>query len=178
MRKASLKLLAVPMFLFPLWLSTCAPHLKPIIEDERYSDPQGRFELTFPKEDGWQLLSWEGIDLALWDPKTGATIVVAVTPLKEEVDVANLTRHLLIAFERKQIISQDTEKINGREALKTVLEGWVDKTEIRAEVYAVKGEGAFYDIIFWAPRDAFPRKAEQFHQFLLSINFLQPKGTR
>ncbi|OGP54072.1 MAG: hypothetical protein A2Y65_00665 [Deltaproteobacteria bacterium RBG_13_52_11] len=174
MSKAYLKLLVFSILLFPLWCSNCGPHLKPV-ERGRYSDPQGQFELTLPHE-GWQLISWKDVDLALWDPKEGATIVVNVTPLKEDADLATLTRHLLIAFERKQIISQDNEKVRGREAVKTVLEGWVERSEIKAEVYVVRGEGVLYDIIFWAPRDAFPRKVEQFHQFLLGINFLQPKG--
>jgi hypothetical protein len=174
MSKVYLRYLLFPIFLFSLWCSHCGPHLKPI-EGGSYSDPQGHFALSLPRG-GWQLLSWKDVDLALWDPKEGATIVVNVTPLKEEMDLGTLTRHLLIAFERKQIISQDNERVKGREAVKTVLEGWVERSEIKAEVYVVRGEGVLYDIIFWAPRDAFPRKVEQFHQFLLGINFLQPKG--
>jgi hypothetical protein len=123
------------------------------------------------------------VDFVLWNPKTGATIVVNETPLKEEADLANLTRHLLIAFERKQIISQDTEEVKGREAVKTVLEGWVERTEIKAEAHVVRGEGVIYDIIwlkshlrFWAPRDAFPRTVEVFHRLLLGIDFLPPQG--
>jgi hypothetical protein len=174
MCKACLKLLALPICLFPFFLSTCAAHLKPI-DEGRYSDPQGHFELILPR-DGWQLLSWEDVDLALWDPKQGATIVVNVTPLKKDADLATLTRHLLIAFERKQIISQEMAEVDGREALKTVVEGWVERTAIKAEVYVVKGEGVCCDIIFWAPRDAYPRTVELFRQFLLGITFLQPKG--
>lgn len=119
-------------------------------------------------------MSWEDVDLTLWHEKEGATIVVIVTSLKEDVDLATLARHLLIAFERKQIISQSTVTIDEREAFKTVLKGWVKKTEVKAETYVVRGEGVFYDIIFWAPRDAFPRKVEVFRQLLAGINFLQP----
>jgi hypothetical protein len=174
MSKVSLRYLVFPLLLFSICCSACAHHLQPV-QGESYSDPQGHFELTLPQE-GWQLLSWKDVDFVLWDQKTGASIVVDVTPLKQEADLANLTRHLLIAFERKQIISQDTEQVKGREAVKTVLEGWVEETGIKVEAYVVRGEGVCYDIIFWAPRDAFPRKVEQFHQFLLGINFLQPKG--
>jgi hypothetical protein len=49
----------------------------------------------------------------------------------------------------------------------------VDGTEIKAEAYVVKGDGVFYDIIFWAPREAFSREIDAFHQFLVGINFLQ-----
>lgn len=174
MSKAYLKLLTFPILLFPLFCSNCAPHLQ-LTEEGRYSDPQGNFQLTVSR-DGWQLLSWEDVHFVLWDPEEGATIVVNVTSLKEEVDLATLTRHLLIAFERKQIISQETTKVDGREAVKTVVEGWVEKTAVKAETYVVRGEGVFYDIIFWAPRDTFPRKIETFRQFLGGIKFLQPKG--
>ena len=125
-------------------------------------------------ENGWQLLAWEDVNFALWDSNKGATIVINVTPLKEDVELTTLARHLLIAFERKRILSQGAEKVNGREAVKTELEGWVDGTEIKAEAYVVKGDGEFYDIIFWAPREAFPREIDAFHQFLVGINFLQP----
>jgi hypothetical protein len=143
------------------------------VEGGRYSDPQGYFELSIP-ENGWQLLSWKDVDFVLWDQDEGATIVITVTSLKKDVALATLARHLLIAFERKQILSQVAEKINEKEALKTVLEGWVEETEIKAEAYVVKGDGVFYDIIFWAPREAFPRKVETFHQLLGGITFLQP----
>jgi len=172
MRKACLQYLVIPLLFFPVLLFGCAPHLQ-LVEGGRYSDPQGYFELTLP-HDGWQLLSWEDVDFTLWHQKEGATIVVNVTSLKEDVDLATLARHLLIAFERKQIISQSTVTIDEREALKTVLKGWVEKTEVKAETYVVRGEGVFYDIIFWAPRDAFPRKVEAFRQLLVGINFLQP----
>lgn len=172
MRKTYLQYLVISLFFFPVLLFGCAPQLQ-LVEGGRYSDPQGYFELTLP-QNGWQLLSWEDIDFTLWHEKEGATIVVNVTSLKEDVDLATLARHLLIAFERKQIISQGVEKVGGKEALKTVLKGWVEKTEVKAEAYVVRGEGVFYDIIFWAPRDAFPRKVEAFRQLLVGINFLQP----
>jgi hypothetical protein len=172
MSKASLGYLVFPLLLFALGCSACAHQLKPAAGGS-YSDPKGHFALTLPQE-GWQLLSWKDVDFALWDQKTGATMVVNVTPLKQGADLITLTNHLLIAFERKQIISRDNELFQGREAVKTVLEGWVERTAIRAEVYVVRGEGVCYDILFWAPRDAFPRKVEAFRQFLLGITFLQP----
>jgi len=181
MRKACLKYLVIPLLFFSVFLFSCAPHLQ-LGEGGRYSDPQGYFELTLPwlkshlRQDGWQLLSWEDIDFTLWHQREGATIVVDVTFLKEDVDLATLARHLLIAFERKQIISQSTVTIDEREALKTVLKGWVEKTEVKAEAYVVRGEEVFYDIIFWAPRDAFPRKVEAFRQLLADIKFLRPQG--
>ena len=119
-------------------------------------------------------MSWKDVDFVLWDQATGATIVVDVTPLKQGTDLITLTNHLLIAFERKQIISQDIEQVQGREALKTVLGAWAEGAEIKAEVYVVRGEGVRYDIIFWAPLEVFPRKVEAFHQFLVGITFLQP----
>lgn len=172
MRKASLAYLAFPLLICALWCSHCAPSLQ-LVEGGKYIDPQGYFELTLP-QGSWELLSWEDVDFTLWDQNKGATIVVNVTPLKKDVDAAALTRHLLIAFERKHIISQGTEKVGGREAAKTVLEGWVDDTEIEAETYVVRGEGVVYDILFWAPREAFPRTVKAFRQFLLDITFLQP----
>ena len=172
-------MLALLMLLFPLWCPSCAADLQPVA-GERYRDPQGHFEVSIPwpkghlRHNGWRLLSWKDVDFVLWDQKEGATIVVDVTPLKEGEDLANLTRHLLIAFERKQIISKDIEQVNGREAVKTLLEAWVESTEIKAEVYVVRGEGVRYDIIFWAPLEVFPRKVQAFHQLLLGITFLQP----
>jgi hypothetical protein len=114
------------------------------------------------------------VDFALWDQDEGATIAILVTPLKEDVALTTLARHLLIAFERKQILSQGTEQVNRREAIKTILQGWVEGTEIKAEAYVVKGDGVFYDIIYWAPQEAFPRKVEAFHQLLGSLIFRQP----
>jgi hypothetical protein len=172
MSKASLRYLVFPLIFFSLCCSACAHQLKPAVGGS-YSDPKGHFELSLP-EQGWQLLSWEDVDFVLWDRGTGATMVVNVTPLKQGADLITLTNHLLIAFEGKRIISRDNELFQGREAVKTILEGWVERTEIKAEVYVVRGAGVCYDIIFWAPRDVFPRKVEAFRQFLVGITFLQP----
>jgi hypothetical protein len=183
MRTACLKYLSLCLLLFFLWCSGCAHHSTPVAAGT-YSDPKGHFELILPwlkdhlREGGWQLLSWEDVDFVLWDQKTGATIVVNVTQVKEEVDLAILTRHLLIAFERKTIISQGADLVAGRTAFKTVLAGWVHETEIKAETYVVKDEGVVYDVIFWSPRDTFSRTIEQFHRFLGGINFLKPGGAR
>lgn len=179
MSQLSLRYLTFPLLLFSLCCSTCDHQLKPVTGGS-FSDPKGYFELTLPwlkdhlSAEDWQLLSWKDVDFVLWDQKTGATMVVDVTSLKEGADLITLTNHLLIAFERKQIISRDSELFQGREALKTVLEAWVEGAEIRAEVYVVRGEEVGYDIMFWAPRDVFPRQVEAFHQLLLSIHFLQP----
>jgi hypothetical protein len=172
MPKASFRYLAFLTLFLPLWFSNCAPRLQ-LVEGGSYRDPQGYFELTLP-QDGWQLLSWEDVDFALWDQNEGATIVITVTSLKKDVELVTLARHLLIAFERKRILSQGAERVNGREAVKTVLEGWVENTAVKAEAYVVKGDGVFYDIIFWAPREAFPRTVDAFRQFLISITFLRP----
>ena len=83
MSKAPLKYLAIPLLFVPLWFSNCASRLQ-LVEGGRYSDPQGYFELYIP-ENGWQLLSWKEVDFALWDSKKGATFVVDVTSLKEDV---------------------------------------------------------------------------------------------
>jgi hypothetical protein len=168
MRKVFFKYLTYFLLFASFSLFHCAPRLQ-LVERGRYSDPHGYFDLTLP-EDGWELLSWENVDFAVWVPNNGATIVVNVTPLQEDVDAATLTRHLLIAFERKHIISQGVDKVDGREAVKTVLEGWVEGTKVKAEVYVVRGEGVVYDIIFWAPRDAFPRTVEAFHHVLAGID--------
>lgn len=172
MSKASFTYLTIfLLIIFSFLLSNCAPRLQ-LVEGGRYSDPQGYFELSFP-ENGWQLLSWKDVDFALWDQDEGATIAITVNPLKKDVALTILARHLLIAFERKQILSQGTEQVDGRKAIKTVLQGWVEETEVKAEAYVVKGDGVFYDIIYWAPQEAFPRKVEAFHQLLLGLT-LQP----
>jgi hypothetical protein len=174
MSKRSLTYVAFSLLMFFvfLWLSSCASRLQ-LVEGGIYTDPQGYFELSIP-ENGWQLLSWKDVDFVLWDQDEGATIVIQVTPLKEDVALVTLARHILIAFERKQILSQGIEQVNGKEAVKTVLEGWVEGTEIKAEAYVVKGDGVFYDIIFWVPREAFPRTVEAFHQLLAGITFFKP----
>jgi hypothetical protein len=173
MSKVSLTYLTIFLLIIsPFLLSNCAPRLQ-LVEGGSYSDPQGYFELSFP-ENGWQLLSWKDVDFTLWDQDEGAAIVITVTPLKEDIALTTLARHLLIAFERKQILSQGIAQVNGREAVKTVLDGWVEGTEIKAEAYVVKGDGVFYDIIFWAPCEAFPRTVEAFHQLLVGITLSQP----
>ena len=104
--------------------------------------------------------------------------MVNVTPLTGDLELPALTRDLLIAFERRKIISQGMAKVKGREALRTVLEGWEAETRVKAEVYVVRERDVVYDIIFWSPVEVFSRKVGTFHQFLTGLNFLGPGGLR
>jgi len=173
MSKAFLKFMLFSFLLFPLWWLSCAPTFK-LVEGNRYRDPAGYFEFLYPKGN-WTLLSHKNVALVLWNPQQKATIVVNVTPLDRDLDLYNLTRHLLIAFEHKRIISQDTVGLNGRESLKTVIRAWAEETKVKAEAYVVKRDGVVYDILFWSPLEVFPYNVELFHQFLTGIRFLHPK---
>lgn len=166
-------MLPLSLLIFPLWWFSCAPISHPV-EGGKYRDSQGYFEFLLPPGE-WAMVSWEEVNCALWDPQDGATMVVNVTPLQEDMDLFILARHLLIAFERKKIISQDTIEVQGRETVKTVLEGVAEGIAVTAEVYVVKGEGMLYDLIFWAPSEVFSRKREVFHHVLNTISFLQPR---
>jgi hypothetical protein len=172
MRKVDSKYLVLFALLILLLSAHCTPRVH-VAAGGHFIDPQRYFELSIPSND-WQLLSWEKVNLVLWDPQTGATIVVNVNRLKEDLNLIALANNLLISFEGERIISRDTERIDGREALKTVLEARVEQTDITAEAHVVRGKGVSYDIVFWAPRDVFPRQAEAFHHVLASLHFLQP----
>ena len=175
MRQASRKYFFCSFILILFWCAGCAHQLTPLTTGT-YSDPHGRFVLKVP-EGSWQLLSWEDVDCVLWDQKTRSTILVDAIPFKEQekVDLANVTRHLLIAFERKEIVSQDTVTVKGNEGIRTVLTAWAEETEIEAEVYVVRGERVRYDILMWAPRAAFSGVSILFHRFLEDLTFSRPR---
>jgi hypothetical protein len=175
MRQVNWKYFFCSLIPILFWCAGCAHQLTPLTNGT-YNDPRGRFALTLT-EGSWQLLSWEDVDCVLWDQKTRTTILVDATPFKEreKVDLANVTRHLLIAFERKEIISQDSVMVKGREAIRTVLTAWAEETEIAAEIYVVRGEGMRYDILVWAPRAVFPGVSGLFHRFLEDITFSLPR---
>jgi hypothetical protein len=172
MRKRYPKYLVLFALLILFLPAQCTPRVH-VAAGGQFIDPERYFELSIPLN-GWQLLSWEKVNLVLWDSQTGATIVVNVNRLKGDLNLIALANHLLISFEGERIISRDTEQIDGREALKTVLEARVEQTAITAEAYVVRGNGVSYDIVFWAPRDVFPRQVEAFHHVLASLHFLQP----
>jgi len=136
-----------------------------------YRDPHGYFEFSFPR-DGWSLLSSKASDLTLWNARMGAGIVVNVSALQEDRELSILTRHLLIAFERKRVISRETAVVDGKEAVRAVVEGWIEKSKVMAEVYVVKGEGVVYDIVFWSPTEVFAQTVQIFQQFLGTLHFV------
>jgi hypothetical protein len=169
MAKTSLRYVALSLFVLVLCCPACA-HQLAAVNGGIYTDPKGYFELTLPTA-GWQSLSWKGVDLVLWDRDSGATMVVDAAPVEKGANLINLSNHLLIAFERRQVISRNHELIQGREAVKTVAEAWVEGTAIKTEIYVVRGREVSYNIMFWAPRDVFPRQVGTFQQLLYSIHF-------
>lgn len=174
MSRTYVSLLLVVPVLCLLGCSGYAPRLTAVAGDT-YRDARGYFECVLPS-DGWRVSSTKDLELALWNPQVQSGIALNVTPSGGQMELETLTRHLLIAFDDKKVISRVATSVSGRRAERVILEGTIDGSRVMAETYVVRGDGFVCDIVFWAPPSVFVYEVEIFRKFLDGLHFLEGKG--
>lgn len=97
----------------------------------------------------WESLEVGGDDaVAVRDPLTHTLITVSARCGRDADDVPlqALTKHLFIQFTERQIHSEATFQLDGREALRTELTAKLDGVLRRFRVVVLKKDGCVYDL--------------------------------
>jgi len=109
-------------------------------------------ELAFrvgPIPPSWRAIEASEALLAFRDDQAGATIAVNGRCGKDgdDVPLIALTNHLFLQFTERQLLSQDTVRMDGREALRTRMLAALDGVPKRYTVYVLKKDGCVYDFL-------------------------------
>lgn len=129
------------------------------------------YRVTLPRVSGWEMAPDGSADLELRRRAFRAGILVNATcegkaPTRP---LAVLGRHLTFGIRDKQVLESDALTVAGHQALRVLLEGWLDDAPVRVEAYVVKGERCVYDLVYVAPPGAFSRGLEDFRAFVRSF---------
>lgn len=167
--------------LFGTWLVLMGCGSGPRYQGEWFQKPepsrpsgQVRYQIREPGSNWTTLSDQVGADIA-WRHRHSDAVMQVHSACEKDLDVPlqTLTRHLTIGFTETEIQSQETVAMDGREALKTVVQGKLDGVPREIVLQVLKKDGCVYDfVIASAPgqnmalqnaRSDFERLVQGFH---------------
>ena len=103
-----------------------------------------------PLAGAWRRIEVDGALLAFRDDPSDATIAMngRCGVDGDDVPLHALTHHLFLNFTKRQVESQKTLTLDGREALRTELTAELDGVPRRFVVYVLKKDGCVYDFMW------------------------------
>ena len=117
--------------------------------------------------------SWERIDvpgamLSFRDERASGTVSVYGRCGRDADDVplAALTGHLLIGFTERTVVSQELVPLDGREALRTLVQAKLDGVPVALDVYVLKKDGCVFDLVWVSPPERREVGAASFEAFV------------
>jgi hypothetical protein len=121
-----------------------------------------------PLQGGWRRIEVNGALLSFRDDQSGATIAMngRCGVDGDDVPLAALTHHLFLNFTKRQVESQQTVELDGREALRTELSAELDGVAKRFVVYVLKKDGCVYDFMWIGADGAAQASASEFQRFV------------
>ncbi|HEY4103288.1 MAG TPA: hypothetical protein VGM44_05325 [Polyangiaceae bacterium] len=116
--------------------------------------------------------SWRSIDddalLSFRDDPANATVALngRCGVDGDDVPLASLTQHLFLEFTDRDVTSQKTLSLDGREAMRTEIDAALDGVKKHYVVYVLKKNGCVYDFMYIAPPGSDSSALAQFDGFV------------
>ena len=128
---------------------------------------------------GWRVVEVTAATLAYRDDAHGASVLVNARCHRpdEGTPLLALTNHLIIGSTAREVVSQDTEPFDGREALHTKLRAKWDGVPIAFDIYVTKKDGCIYDFVYMGDPNAYDEGSRDFEAFVRSFHTLPGSGT-
>jgi len=128
---------------------------------------------------GWRSVEVSHGTLAYRDEAHGASVLLNARCHRpdESTPLLALTNHLLIGSTEREVVSQETEPFDGREALHTRMRAKWDGVPISFDIYVTKKDGCIYDFVYMGDPTAFDTGARDFEAFVRGFRTLPGSGT-
>lgn len=123
------------------------------LHDGVFQKAEVRYAVAAPDERQWRPIRLADNDLA-WVARDSGELLAMNATCEDHGDppLEVLTQHLLIGFADHQLITQATEPLDGREALRSRYEAKLDGVPVELELVVLKKNGCVHDFTFVAPR--------------------------
>ena len=127
----------------------------------------------------WRAVEVTDASLAYRDDSHGASILLNARCHRpdEGTPLVALTNHLLMGSTAREVVSQETEPFDGREALHTKMRAKWDGVPIAFDIYVAKKDGCIYDFVYMGDPTAHDEGIRDFDTFVLSFHTLPGSGT-
>ena len=121
-----------------------------------------------PLPAGWRKLEVSHALLAFRDDESQATVAVNGRCGKDgdDVPLKSLTHHLFLHFTDRQLKSQETLTLDGRDALRTEIVAELDGVPKLFTVYVLKKDGCVYDFMHISEGQGRQETRQDFERFV------------
>jgi hypothetical protein len=172
MRRTTGALIAV------LVLSACGASAGPSFDGAVYRRGPLAFQIGAVPA-GWRSVEVNHAALAYRDDGHAASVLLNARCHRpdESTPLVALTNHLLIGSTERNVVSQEVEPFDGREALHTKMRAKWDGVPIAFDIYVTKKDGCIYDFVYMGDPSAFDGGARDFEDFVRSFRTLPGSGT-
>jgi len=138
-----------------LWLVALGCHRGVRFEEQVFSKSGVRYRVgALPP--GWSRVKLSENDLAWYTEDTGHALSVNSTCREhDDASLEVLTRHLLDGFTERQALTQRTEVVDEREALRSHYQAKLDGVPVELLLLVLKKDRCVYDFTYVAPLGRF-----------------------
>lgn len=139
------------------------------LRDGTYRDAEASYRLAEPPR-GWDRVDFSGNDLA-WSDGEGSLIAVnSVCEGHGDPSLKVLTDHLLMGFDRREVLEREELQLDGRGALRTRANASLDGVPVELEMTVLKKDGCVYDLVYTAPHGRFGVRAADYRSLVKSFS--------
>ncbi len=158
-------------------LVACAGTARKSFDGGVYRDGPVAFQVP-PVPAGWRVVQVTDASLAYRDEQHGASILVNARCHRpdEGTPLLALTNHLLMGSTTRDVVSQETEPFDGREALHTKLRASWDGVPMAFDIYVMKKDGCIYDFVYMGDPAGYDPGARDFEAFVGGFRTLPGSG--
>lgn len=127
----------------------------------------------------WRSVEVTDASLAYRDEPHGASVLLNARCHRpdEGTPLVALTNHLLMGSTVRDVVSQETEPFDGREALHTKMRVRWDGVPISLDIYVTKKDGCIYDFVYMGDPSAYDAGTRDFESFVRGFRTLPGSGT-
>ena len=132
-----------------------------------------------PVPGGWRPVDVTDASLAYRDETHAATVLLNARCHRpdEGTPLLALTNHLLIGSTAREVVSQEAEPFDAREALHTKMRAKWDGVPIAFDIYVMKKDGCTYDFVYMGDPTSFDAGSRDFEAFVRGFHTLPGAGT-
>ena len=143
-----------------------------------YRDGPVAFQIA-PTPPTWRAVDVTDASLAYRDEAHGASVLLNARCHRpdEGTPLVALTNHLLIGATEREVLSQESEPFDGREALHTRMRAKWDGVPIAFDIFVMKKDGCSYDFVYMGDPGGFDAGAPAFESFARGFRTLPGSGT-
>jgi|GEM_PF-832296 len=140
-----------------------------------YEDKHNVYQVMSPGK-GWKRIATKDADLAFWNSKIAAFIMVNSTcDGYKDAPLESLSNHLFFGIEKKEFIQQKRVMLDGRQAVYSEVTGLLDGARVRVSAYTMVKNYCTYDISYSAPTKIYGKGLKAFEKVMERFRVIKRK---